>query len=371
MVARSSMPIVKRKSIYRRSESHVYCVEYYLDGKLRKTSLHTKSKEEANRKWFDLKQEIESSLHQDYRIIGGTTLDEAMILYLDYRKHRVQASTFDVDRYWLSAAMRELGENKYVMEISEDDIREFVNRRVKINMASTVNLLVHRLSTFFQFCVDEHFIDASPVNAKKWRMRVQKMDPEVFQEDTIKAVMEYWSALKLDHRAFLAVLLFCGLRESEARGLSRNDIDLGKHVLWVRRKKCGHEGAIMQTILKSSKAHRSVVILEPGDQILKEYLESTDRAYIFEHIVHGTFDSMKNRIQRNTGIRITQRTFRHTWISILIRAGLDVKQVQRMAGHENATTTLQTYAGLFNPLDADEVRKKVAKLRPQATSEDQ
>lgn len=44
----------------------------------------------------------------------------------------------------------------------------------------------------------------------------------------------------------------------------------------------------------------------------------------------------------------TFHDLRHTAVSLAIRAGVNVKVVQRIAGHASATMTLDTYAGLFD-----------------------
>ena len=51
---------------------------------------------------------------------------------------------------------------------------------------------------------------------------------------------------------------------------------------------------------------------------------------------------------------LTPHSLRHTAASLAIAAGADVKVVQNMLGHKDATMTLKTYAGLF-PDRLDEV----------------
>ncbi|SFT96872.1 Phage integrase family protein [Geodermatophilus amargosae] len=50
---------------------------------------------------------------------------------------------------------------------------------------------------------------------------------------------------------------------------------------------------------------------------------------------------------------VTPHELRHTAASLAVAAGANVKVVQRMLGHANATMTLDVYSGLFNgDLDA-------------------
>ena len=56
--------------------------------------------------------------------------------------------------------------------------------------------------------------------------------------------------------------------------------------------------------------------------------------------------------------RPTFHSLRHTAVSLAIKAGANVKVVQRIAGHASATMTLDTYAGLFD----DDLHDSAARL---------
>ena len=58
---------------------------------------------------------------------------------------------------------------------------------------------------------------------------------------------------------------------------------------------------------------------------------------------------------------ITPHVLRHTAASLAIRAGADVKAVQRMLGHASAQLTLDTYTHLWDA-GLDEVAKRMNKL---------
>ncbi|MCS5732716.1 tyrosine-type recombinase/integrase [Herbiconiux daphne] len=64
---------------------------------------------------------------------------------------------------------------------------------------------------------------------------------------------------------------------------------------------------------------------------------------------------------------ITPHKLRHTAASMAIAAGADVKLVQRMLGHKDATETLNTYGHLW-PDRLDEVTTALEKARSKALS---
>ena len=50
---------------------------------------------------------------------------------------------------------------------------------------------------------------------------------------------------------------------------------------------------------------------------------------------------------RGDGRRLTLYSLRHTFASVAIMNGADVKTLQDLMGHEDATVTLNTYAAVF------------------------
>ena len=56
---------------------------------------------------------------------------------------------------------------------------------------------------------------------------------------------------------------------------------------------------------------------------------------------------------------------RHTAAALAISAGANVKLVQTMLGHESASMTLDTYAGLF-PDDQESVAERLTAHREEA-----
>lgn len=67
------------------------------------------------------------------------------------------------------------------------------------------------------------------------------------------------------------------------------------------------------------------------------------------------------------GRNLTPKALRHTAASMAIAAGADVKVVQRMLGHADASMTLTTHADLW-PDRLDEVADAVSRQRAQALS---
>ena len=84
--------------------------------------------------------------------------------------------------------------------------------------------------------------------------------------------------------------------------------------------------------------------------------------------IHNWWGRVWNKAVAAAGIGgrdLTPKALRHTAASMAIAAGADVKVVQRMLGHTDASMTLNTYADLW-PDCLDEVIEAVSRRREAA-----
>lgn len=58
-----------------------------------------------------------------------------------------------------------------------------------------------------------------------------------------------------------------------------------------------------------------------------------------------------NKAAKTVGTDATTHDLRHCFASVLIRAGLSIKAIQRLLGHKSAVETLDTYGHLMGDED--------------------
>lgn len=159
-----------------------------------------------------------------------------------------------------------------------------------------------------------------------------------------------------------------GLRAGEIWGLKPIDID--HETLFVRRqhnrltgtfdilkgKNNSKSGKLSRRVPCNSKLHRELV-----DWIKLKQIKDNETIFLNENRLPINHDNFRNRIFTKDlkewgGEVIRFHDFRHTAITQMIAAGVDIKTVQSIAGHEDIKTTMNYVHVVGNKI------KEVAKI---------
>ena len=145
--------------------------------------------------------------------------------------------------------------------------------------------------------------------------------------------------------------LATGLRRGELLGLKWTDIDLQRKTMRIQRSIARQNGSVGEAPLKTKNAYRTLPLSEDAVGVLKEQKKKAgDSPYVFPSPAGGPMspDSVLHRLQRvlkRAGLpRIRFHDLRHTFATLALQNGVDVKTVSGMLGHYSAGFTLDTYA---------------------------
>lgn len=191
--------------------------------------------------------------------------------------------------------------------------------------------------------------------------RAPKRLPKALRPDDTTALLKELqpsTPSELRDRALLELVYGCGLRISEAIGVSTSQIDLV-------------EGTV--TVIGKREKTRSVPIPAETTEWLRRYLNEARPSLIRkpkrEFIVSDTGRSLHRStayrlvatVSRQAGLKqIGPHVLRHSYAVHLLQGGADLRAVQELLGHESIATT-QVYTGL----DMDEVSKRYRAAHPR------
>ena len=135
---------------------------------------------------------------------------------------------------------------------------------------------------------------------------------------------------------FCKLMLYCGLRPSEAQALNWSDIDLEARTVTVNKslKPNGSIGAP-----KTVSAYRVIPI--PAHLVLTLKRNASD-GNMFSHNPKWR-QRMWNNIRKETGITANLYDLRHTYCTDLEKMGVPINIASRFMGHSNINITAKIY----------------------------
>ena len=129
--------------------------------------------------------------------------------------------------------------------------------------------------------------------------------------------------------AFVVVALRTGLRHSEILAISRDHVDLDRCMIWVPQAKAGPRE---QPITKDLAGYidRRLAMIPPGCPWL---FPSPASRTGHVHTIRKAFRRSASRAGLDSD-QITPHTLRHTAVTHLVQAGVDLPTVKRISGHK-------------------------------------
>ena len=144
--------------------------------------------------------------------------------------------------------------------------------------------------------------------------------------------------------------LATGLRRGELLGLKWEDIDLANGIIHVRRQVARVDGEVKEMPLKTKNSYRNISISQDAVAMLTEMEAHRSSDYVFPSSTGGPIspdgvNNMLHRVLKRAGLpSIRFHDLRHTFATLALQNGVDIKTVSGMLGHFSAGFTLDTYA---------------------------
>ena len=141
------------------------------------------------------------------------------------------------------------------------------------------------------------------------------------------------------------------LRRGELLGLKWEDLDLKHGVLRVRRQVARVNGEVVEAPLKTKNAYRTLPLARETRAVLREQQKKAGSSpWVFPSPAGGPISpdsvgNMLHRVLKRAGLpNLRFHDLRHTFATLALQNGVDVKTVSGMLGHFSAGFTLDTYA---------------------------
>lgn len=212
-------------------------------------------------------------------------------------------------------------------DIKEVDIKSYVCEDKKRKLTSSSQMaVINAFKNYFKVMESRSFDhDILP------RPKIEQKQPDVLSTEEFQRLIN--TIINLKHKAIICLMYSCGLRVSEAINLSVKDIDSSNNKLIIRDGK--------------GKIDRIVMLDQAILVLLREYWHTYQTSkYLFEGSKGGKYSdrSVQNIIKKAVKLagitkRISTHSLRHSCFTQLIKNGVDLRTVQKIAGHKNINTT--------------------------------
>ena len=202
---------------------------------------------------------------------------------------------------------------------------------------------------------------------------MQVLTREELQRFLIQAKFEgYYEVFLLD--------LATGLRRGELMALQWDDLNFKTGVLNVNKQVYDVRGQLQISTPKTKNSVRKIVLPPAVVAVLREYKETVDSRWMFPSpvkedcpITPGVVRRRLQLILEHAGCKhVRFHDLRHTFATLALENGMDVKTLSAMLGHVSAVTTLDIYTHITGDMQraaAASIDRSIGKAEPQEEAE--
>ena len=315
-------------------------------------------------------QDVE--LTEDSRITLGEWLDRWLA---EYKDGTIRPGTLEGYRNYIENYIKPQLGGKQVSLITTQDVQRMYRRlksggRVREDAEgskrlsdSTVRHIHTMLHGAMKAAVQAHIIPKNPTeNATVPKSNYKPM--QVLNEQELDTFLQ---AVQKDDiwRDFFYTELMTGLRRGELLALQWDDLDFGTGILTISKQVSLVRGKIVMSVPKTKSSIRKLVLPPAVVQVLKEYRKSNHSRWMFPSPVledmplnpGSVYDRLQLILEHANCKQVRFHDLRHTFATLALQNGMDVKTLSAMLGHVSAATTLDIYTHATSDMQHAAARK--------------
>lgn len=330
-------------------------------GRYIRKSVYGDTQEEVRKELTKITNEIDENTHiEPVNIKLGIWLDDWLTLYI---ANTVKQLTYDQYVCECNHIKEELGEIK-LSNLRSSNIQAFYNKLLNVNGLSpkTVKNIHGVLHKALDQAVELEYIKSNPSTKCKLPKATSK---EIHPMET-EEITKFLQLIEKDRfRNLFYTTLFVGLRRGEVLGLTWDCVDFENSTITINKqlKKDTHYAGFRYILdsTKNSKS-RTIRVATPVMAVLADQKrwqqEASERAgiawnnemnlvftnelgrYLSHDIVYKSYKKIVTELGRPD---LKLHDLRHTYATISLEAGDDIKTLQGNLGHATASFTLDRY----------------------------
>lgn len=269
---------------------------------------------------------------------------------------------YEVDLFRYSDYLNK--EKKNYLNVNYQDISKYIVYLRKANyLPSSINRNLSTLRSFYNYIEKKELIKNNPFNFIK-SIKQEKKLPNYFKYNEFITMLDTLKEdipLNIRNILILELLFATGIRVSELVNIELNKMDIKQRQIKVMGKGSkerivyfgSHCEDAINNYLKNS---RNILLKKKSSQYL---LLNNLGGNLTDRGVRLIIDNiMKNSALK---VKITPHTFRHSFATIMLNEGCNIRSVQELLGHASLNTT-----SIYTHLSNEEVRRVYLNTHPRA-----
>ena len=338
-----------------------YCIVYFHDGKHRRKTVGPR-KRDAERALAEINVEIARGTYREPRRIRFAEFAAEWLR--DYAKPQVKASTFTGYESLTRMHLVPFFGPYQLSEVTPALVQRFQSEKVAEGKLSpnTVGKAMTLLKEMLGHAVQWEYLRANPAQHVK---KVRSVRPEMdFLTPT--EVTRFLEKCSPGFRPLFTTAVLTGMRRGELLGLQWGDLDWASSSIRVRRSL--YKGKFVEP--KSARGYRTISMTPHLESTLRRHRLASPHSeadLVFCGQTGGPLDP-DNLVKREflpalrrAGLRqIRFHDLRHTFASLMIHQGENVKLIQEALGHASVQVTIDRYGHLL-PGGGSECRGEIGR----------
>lgn len=286
--------------------------------------------------------------------------------WLKHKKPNLRHSTWSVYEGHTKNHFSDI-EHLKINRVTIQTVEKWISDRQEAGMnILTLRKILVTFNQIMSYAVRHQYIANNPLKDAE-RPRGQGSGDEedskiiILKPDEVSSLLEATKGQK--YKTLFMTAIFSGARQGELFGLKWSDVDWENSQIHIKRTY--NNQAWYKTKTKTSK--RKIDLGPATMKALKEWklaCPPNKRDLIFPNEAGGPLNHNNvvsryfNPALKKAGIeRIRFHDLRHTYASLLIEQGENIKYIQTQLGHSSPTVTLNVYAHLMKRVNQEAARR--------------
>ena len=226
--------------------------------------------------------------------------------------------------------------------------------------ASTIKHHFNMLRMIFNYAETQELIIKNPIK-KVPVPKLERQKVDALSEEDAKKFIAAIKKLSFDYQCIIMILLTSGLRRGECIGLQWQDIDFENNTITVERAATyTKETGTIISDPKTINSIRTIPMMQgladmlqklktfrhteyPNIKINESFLFCTEGNPFEPRDPNAVTRRLNTFVRKNNLPDVSPHDLRHSCATLLLNCGADIKSVQEILGHANASTTLNFY----------------------------